>query len=64
MKLKEMVLKSNLYKTSDVSICVKGPENVTTQDIILPPYVEIVNNTQQITNLTKLIDFRFDITKY
>ncbi|KAF3613506.1 hypothetical protein FXO37_36348, partial [Capsicum annuum] len=43
MNLKEIVLRSNLYGTSDESICVKGPGYVTAQDIILPPYVEIVD---------------------
>ncbi|PIN15151.1 DNA-directed RNA polymerase [Handroanthus impetiginosus] len=41
MNLKENVLRSNLY--------------VTAQDIILPPYVEIVDNTQHIASLTEPI---------
>nr|WPX85563.1 RNA polymerase alpha subunit [Artocarpus excelsus] len=53
MNLKEIVLRSNLYGTRDASICVKGPGYVTTQDIILPPSVEIVDNTQHIANLTE-----------
>nr|YP_010581185.1 RNA polymerase alpha subunit [Saurauia napaulensis]UZT27506.1 RNA polymerase alpha subunit [Saurauia napaulensis] len=57
MNLKEIVLKSNLYGTCDASICVKGPGYVTAQDIISPPYVEIVDNTQHIANLTEPIDF-------
>nr|UNZ93059.1 RNA polymerase alpha subunit [Solanum medians] len=57
MNLKEIVLRSNLYGTSDASICVKGPGYVTAQDIILPPYVEIVDNTQHIASLTEPIDF-------
>ncbi|KAK7239879.1 hypothetical protein RIF29_43247 [Crotalaria pallida] len=55
MNLKEIVLKSNLYGTRDASICVKGPGYVTAQDIILPPSVEIVDNTQHIANLTEPI---------
>nr|WPX85478.1 RNA polymerase alpha subunit [Artocarpus elasticus] len=55
MNLKEIVLRSNLYGTRDASICVKGPGYVTTQDIILPPSVEIVDNTQHIANLTEPI---------
>ncbi|KAL2224756.1 UNVERIFIED_CONTAM: DNA-directed RNA polymerase subunit alpha [Sesamum indicum] len=57
MNLKEIVLRSNLYGTCDASICVKGPGYVTAQDIILPPYVEIVDNTQHIASLTEPIHF-------
>nr|YP_010183705.1 RNA polymerase alpha subunit [Symplocos prunifolia]QVG61826.1 RNA polymerase alpha subunit [Symplocos prunifolia] len=57
MNLKEIVLRSNLYGTCNASICVKGPGYVTAQDIILPPYVEIVDNTQYIASLTEPIDF-------
>nr|YP_009699757.1 RpoA [Grubbia rosmarinifolia]QEJ87666.1 RpoA [Grubbia rosmarinifolia] len=56
MNLKEIVLKSNLYGTCNASICVKGPGYVTAQDIIAPPYVEIVDNTQYIASLTEPID--------
>nr|YP_010242688.1 RNA polymerase alpha subunit [Impatiens linearisepala]QTJ25821.1 RNA polymerase alpha subunit [Impatiens linearisepala] len=57
MNLKEIVLRSNLYGTCDASICVKGPGYVTSQDIILPPYVKIVDNTQHIASLTEPMDF-------
>jgi DNA-directed RNA polymerase subunit alpha len=56
MNLKEIVLRSNLYGTCDASICVKGPGHLTAKDIILPPYVEIVDNTQHIALLTEPID--------
>nr|AWI73293.1 RNA polymerase alpha subunit [Willughbeia edulis] len=56
MNLKEIVLRSNLYGTCDASICVRGPGYVTAQDIALPPYVEIVDNTQHIASLTEPID--------
>lgn len=56
MNLKEIVLRSNLYGTCEASICVRGPRCVTAQDIILPPYVEIVDNTQHIVSLTEPID--------
>lgn len=56
MNLKEIVLRSNLYGTCEASICVRGPRGVTAQDIILPPYVEIVDNTQHIASLTEPID--------
>nr|YP_010406440.1 RNA polymerase alpha subunit [Cymbaria daurica]URC16241.1 RNA polymerase alpha subunit [Cymbaria daurica] len=55
MNLKEIVLRSNLYGTCDASICVRGPGYVTAQDIILPPYVEIVDNIQHIASLTEPI---------
>nr|UBS92161.1 RNA polymerase alpha subunit [Primula obconica subsp. obconica]UBS92244.1 RNA polymerase alpha subunit [Primula obconica subsp. obconica] len=57
MNLKKIVLRSNLYGTCDAFICVKGPGYVTAQDIISPPYVEIVDNTQHIASLTDPIDF-------
>uniref|UniRef100_A0A5P8FZY5 DNA-directed RNA polymerase subunit alpha n=6 Tax=Zabelia TaxID=486692 RepID=A0A5P8FZY5_9DIPS len=56
MNLKEIVLRSNLYGTCDASICVRGPGYVTAQDIISPPYVEIIDNTQHIVSLTEPID--------
>nr|YP_009477331.1 RNA polymerase alpha subunit [Pleonotoma albiflora]AVM81849.1 RNA polymerase alpha subunit [Pleonotoma albiflora] len=58
MNLKEIVLRSNLYGTYDASICVSGPGYgyVTAQDIILPPNVEIVDNTQHIASLTEPIN--------
>nr|UFK62902.1 RNA polymerase alpha subunit [Scoparia dulcis] len=55
MNLKEIVLRSNLYGTCEASICVRGPGYVTAQDIILPPSVEIVDNTQHIVSLTEPI---------
>ncbi|KAJ0565200.1 putative DNA-directed RNA polymerase [Helianthus annuus] len=56
MNLKEIVLRSNLYGTCEASICVRGPGYVIAQDIILPPYVEIVDNTQHIASLTEPIE--------
>nr|YP_011014252.1 RNA polymerase alpha subunit [Arenaria przewalskii]WQA10658.1 RNA polymerase alpha subunit [Arenaria przewalskii] len=56
MNLKEIILRSNLYGTCEASICVKGPRYVTAQDILLPPYVEIVDNTQHIASLMEPID--------
>nr|YP_009556292.1 RNA polymerase alpha subunit [Simmondsia chinensis]QBC70129.1 RNA polymerase alpha subunit [Simmondsia chinensis] len=56
MNLKEIVLRSNLYGTCVASICVRGPRYVTAQDIILPPSVEIIDNTQHIASLTEPID--------
>nr|YP_009531882.1 RNA polymerase alpha subunit [Lumnitzera littorea]AXZ71229.1 RNA polymerase alpha subunit [Lumnitzera littorea] len=56
MNLKEIVLRSNLYATCNASISVKGPGCVTAQDIILPPSVEIVDNTQHIASLTEPIN--------
>nr|YP_009890155.1 RNA polymerase alpha subunit [Onosma fuyunensis]QKM77460.1 RNA polymerase alpha subunit [Onosma fuyunensis] len=61
MNLKEIVLRSNIYGTCHASICVKGPGYVTAQDIILPPCVEIVDNTQHIANLTEPIDLCIEL---
>nr|YP_009741569.1 RpoA [Ptilotus polystachyus]QID76176.1 RpoA [Ptilotus polystachyus] len=57
MNLKEIVLRSNLYGTCEAYICVRGPRCVTAQDLILPPYVEIIDNTQHIATLTEPINF-------
>nr|YP_010383723.1 RNA polymerase alpha subunit [Trailliaedoxa gracilis]ATL59592.1 RNA polymerase alpha subunit [Trailliaedoxa gracilis]UEQ17678.1 RNA polymerase alpha subunit [Trailliaedoxa gracilis] len=56
MNLKEIVFRSNLYGTCDASICAKGPGYVTAQDIVVPPYVEIVDNTQHIASLMEPIN--------
>nr|YP_010269008.1 RNA polymerase alpha subunit [Saxifraga umbellulata var. umbellulata]UIG88501.1 RNA polymerase alpha subunit [Saxifraga umbellulata var. umbellulata]WBQ56661.1 RNA polymerase alpha subunit [Saxifraga umbellulata var. pectinata] len=56
MNLKEVVLRSSLYGMRNASICVSGPGYVTAQDIISPPSVEIVDNTQHIASLTEPID--------
>nr|QEJ85713.1 RpoA [Hydrostachys sp. CF-2019] len=61
MNLKEIVLRSNLYGTCNAYICVKGPKKVTAQDIILPPYVEIVDTKQYIATLTEPIDFSIEL---
>ena len=61
MNLKEIVLRSNLYGTRDASICVKGPGYVTAQDIILPPSVEVVDNTQHIASLTEPINLCIEL---
>nr|YP_004733695.1 RNA polymerase alpha subunit [Hydrocotyle verticillata]ADK89725.1 RNA polymerase alpha subunit [Hydrocotyle verticillata] len=61
MNLKEIILRSNLYGTCDASICVRGPGYVTAQDIILPPYVEIVDNTQHIASLVEPIDLCIEL---
>ncbi|KAL6312122.1 hypothetical protein AAG906_021931 [Vitis piasezkii] len=56
MNLKEIVLRSNLYGTHGAFICARGPGYVTAQDIISPPSVEIVDNTQHIARLMEPID--------
>nr|QUJ10304.1 RNA polymerase alpha subunit [Garcinia anomala] len=61
MNLKEIVLRSNLYGTRDASIYVKGPGDVTAQDIILPTSVEIVDNTQHIASLTEPIELYIEL---
>lgn len=61
MNLKEIVLRSNLYGTRDASICFQGPGYVTAKDIILPPSVEIVDDTQHIANLTEPINLCIEL---
>nr|QGT34561.1 RNA polymerase alpha subunit [Utricularia amethystina] len=61
LNLKEIVLRSKLYGTCEASICVTGPGYVTAQDIILPTYVEIVDNKQHIASLTEPIHFCIEL---
>nr|QXO05699.1 RNA polymerase alpha subunit [Zeuxine flava] len=61
INLKEIVLRSNLYGVRAASICVRGPKYITAQDIISPPYVEIVDTTQHIANLTEPIDLFIEL---
>nr|YP_010025095.1 RNA polymerase alpha subunit [Colobanthus affinis]QOQ35394.1 RNA polymerase alpha subunit [Colobanthus affinis] len=61
MNLKEIIVRSNLYGICEASIYVRGPRCVTAQDIILPPYVEIIDNTQHIANLTEPIDLCIEL---
>nr|YP_010392415.1 RNA polymerase alpha subunit [Codonopsis javanica]UPX08024.1 RNA polymerase alpha subunit [Codonopsis javanica] len=56
LNLQEIVLRSHLYGTCDAAVCAKGPGYVTAQDIIAPPFVEIIDNTQHIATLTEPID--------
>nr|YP_009403678.1 RNA polymerase alpha subunit [Hypsela tridens]ASA34870.1 RNA polymerase alpha subunit [Hypsela tridens] len=56
MNLKEIVLRSNLYGTCEAAICVRGPGYITAKDILAPPYVKIIDNTQQIASLTEPIE--------
>nr|WOL38358.1 RNA polymerase alpha subunit [Utricularia gibba] len=61
LNLKEIVLRSKLYGTCEASICVRGPGYVTAQDIILPTYVEIIDNKQHIASLTEPINFCIEL---
>nr|YP_010850245.1 RNA polymerase alpha subunit [Lobelia zeylanica]WGH11698.1 RNA polymerase alpha subunit [Lobelia zeylanica] len=61
MNLKEIVLRSNLYGPCKASICARGPGYITAKDIISPPYVEIVDNTQHIANLTEPIELCIEL---
>nr|YP_009340532.1 RNA polymerase alpha subunit [Porterella carnosula]APQ40104.1 RNA polymerase alpha subunit [Porterella carnosula] len=56
MNLKEIILRSNLYGPCEAVIRAKGPGYITAKDIIAPPYVEIIDNTQQIASLTEPIE--------
>nr|YP_009869738.1 RNA polymerase alpha subunit [Marathrum foeniculaceum]QKJ81679.1 RNA polymerase alpha subunit [Marathrum foeniculaceum] len=61
MNLKEIVLKSYLYGTHNAYICVKGPRDVTAEDIILPTFVEIIDNTQHIATISEPIDLYIEL---
>nr|YP_010567173.1 RNA polymerase alpha subunit [Vallisneria denseserrulata x Vallisneria spiralis]UZC33412.1 RNA polymerase alpha subunit [Vallisneria denseserrulata x Vallisneria spiralis] len=63
MNLKEIVLRthSHMDEVQDAFICTKGPKRVTAQDIISPPYVEIVNTTKHIANLRGPVDLCIEL---
>ena len=61
LNLKEIVLRSNIYRVRDASICIKGPKYITAPDIISPLFVDIVDTTQHITNLTESIDLYIEL---
>lgn len=61
MILKDIVLRSNMYRTCDVSSCVNSLGFIIAQDIILSPSMEIVDNTQHIANLTELINLCIEL---
>ncbi|CAN6454629.1 unnamed protein product [Victoria cruziana] len=61
MNLKKIIFRSDLYGTLDASICVRGPRHVTAQDIISPPFVEVVDTTQHIVVLMEPVDLCIDL---
>nr|YP_010965034.1 RNA polymerase alpha subunit [Vicia tibetica]WNM89937.1 RNA polymerase alpha subunit [Vicia tibetica] len=61
MNLKEVVLRSNLYGTQDASICFNGPGYVTAKDILKPPSVEVIDNTQHIAKITEAINLSIEL---
>nr|YP_009471708.1 RNA polymerase alpha chain [Cephalotaxus sinensis]YP_009641638.1 RNA polymerase alpha chain [Cephalotaxus hainanensis]YP_010138046.1 RNA polymerase alpha subunit [Cephalotaxus griffithii]YP_010138292.1 RNA polymerase alpha subunit [Cephalotaxus harringtonia var. nana]UPV71550.1 RNA polymerase alpha subunit [Cephalotaxus fortunei var. alpina]AVI15495.1 RNA polymerase alpha chain [Cephalotaxus sinensis]AXI98095.1 RNA polymerase alpha chain [Cephalotaxus sinensis]QBZ37775.1 RNA polymerase al len=65
MNLKKIVLRSDVYGMREGSIHIVGPKKVTAQDIILPPSVRIIDNTQHIASINKSItlDISLEIEK-
>nr|QYB22033.1 RNA polymerase alpha subunit [Pherosphaera fitzgeraldii]BBF91047.1 RNA polymerase alpha chain [Pherosphaera fitzgeraldii] len=65
MNLKEIVLRSDLYGSRRASLSIVGPKIVTAEDIILPPYVEIIDPTQHIATMNKNgnLDIQLQIEK-
>nr|YP_009435788.1 RNA polymerase alpha subunit [Monopsis alba]ATG25789.1 RNA polymerase alpha subunit [Monopsis alba] len=61
LNLKEIVLRSFLSETCEATICARGPGSITAKDIISPPDVQIVDNTQHIANLTEPIELRIKL---
>jgi DNA-directed RNA polymerase subunit alpha len=68
INLKEIILKSksNFFETQKTFLSIFGPKEVTTQDIVFPPYVEMIDTTQYIATLTKAshLDIELKIEKY
>nr|YP_009477246.1 RNA polymerase alpha subunit [Dolichandra cynanchoides]AVM81764.1 RNA polymerase alpha subunit [Dolichandra cynanchoides] len=59
--LNKIVLRSNLHGNALGCICVRDPRAVTAQDIILPHYIKIVDNTQHIATLTEPMDLCIEL---
>nr|YP_001876608.1 RNA polymerase alpha subunit [Welwitschia mirabilis]ABY26821.1 RNA polymerase alpha subunit [Welwitschia mirabilis]AMA21029.1 RNA polymerase alpha subunit [Welwitschia mirabilis]BAH11197.1 RNA polymerase alpha chain [Welwitschia mirabilis] len=55
MNLREIVFRCELHGIHKAYIYTVGPKNVTAQDIILPPFIQIVDGTQHIASITKPI---------
>jgi DNA-directed RNA polymerase alpha subunit len=67
INLKKIVLKSksNSWETQKTFLFIFGPKEVTTWNIIFPPFVETIDTTHYIATLTKPIhlDIEFKIEK-
>nr|YP_009863086.1 RNA polymerase alpha subunit [Anthoceros agrestis]QKD76541.1 RNA polymerase alpha subunit [Anthoceros agrestis] len=61
INLKEIVPKSNSYKTQEASISILGPKRVTAEDIVLPSSVEVIDATQHIATITKAVYFNIKL---
>nr|YP_010863258.1 RpoA [Berberis alpicola]YP_010863301.1 RpoA [Berberis alpicola]QIQ57020.1 RNA polymerase alpha subunit [Berberis aristata]QYF07577.1 RNA polymerase alpha subunit [Prinsepia utilis]UFY98317.1 RNA polymerase alpha subunit [Berberis diaphana]UHJ17296.1 RNA polymerase alpha subunit [Berberis dasystachya]UFY98359.1 RNA polymerase alpha subunit [Berberis diaphana] len=64
--LQQIVLKNSADSDSDsdifdASICVKGPRHITSKDIILPPSLDIVDDTQHIATLALPIELCLEL---
>nr|YP_009974241.1 RNA polymerase alpha subunit [Ptisana novoguineensis]QNH94115.1 RNA polymerase alpha subunit [Ptisana novoguineensis] len=59
INLKEIVLRSDSYETQKAFISIIGPKDITAEDILLPPSVKVIDNSQHIATITK--DITLDI---
>nr|QUS64733.1 RNA polymerase alpha subunit [Isoetes longifolia] len=61
INLKEIVLRSNSSEIQKAYISIIGPGEVTAQDIILPPSIEIIDPAYHIATLTKKIHLNIEL---
>nr|YP_009975380.1 RNA polymerase alpha subunit [Drypetes lateriflora]QNK04722.1 RNA polymerase alpha subunit [Drypetes lateriflora] len=61
MSLKQIVLRGNLDGIHGATICFSGPGYLLSQDIILPPSVEIIDNSQYIAKITEPINLFIEL---
>lgn len=59
--LQEICLRGNLHGTHDAFILVRGPKLVTAKDIILPPFVEVIDAEHFIATVVKPIDLHIEL---
>nr|YP_009694186.1 RNA polymerase alpha subunit [Christensenia aesculifolia]QEI60361.1 RNA polymerase alpha subunit [Christensenia aesculifolia] len=65
INLKEIVLRSDSYETQKAYISIIGPKDITAEDILLPPSVKAIDDSQHIATITKdiILDIEMEIQK-
>nr|QNH93666.1 RNA polymerase alpha subunit [Christensenia aesculifolia] len=65
INLKEIVLRSDSYETQKAYISIIGPKDITAEDILLPPSVKVIDDSQHIATITKdlILDIEMEIQK-
>nr|YP_001023733.1 RNA polymerase alpha subunit [Angiopteris evecta]A2T365.1 RecName: Full=DNA-directed RNA polymerase subunit alpha; Short=PEP; AltName: Full=Plastid-encoded RNA polymerase subunit alpha; Short=RNA polymerase subunit alpha [Angiopteris evecta]ABG79632.1 RNA polymerase alpha subunit [Angiopteris evecta] len=65
INFKEIVLRSDSYETQKAYISITGPKDITAEDILLPPSVQAIDDSQHIATITKdiTLDIEIEIQK-